>query len=213
MSVKRAFASILTARCLIKSIARRLRGGRSQLRKCRTAAGRLKSRTARLAGLTKYAILMFSVFPADQAFAGGLPNSLPNPGCEGPDDGDVTSVVTIPANEGVDVFHFRAGALVSVVEFCVRGAAGEWKLVASHGTDQNKWSLLQPWIFPATVQIKTSVRSDGSLEEFRYQSRIETSYGYLFYWSNEDTRDQNDKIVYCYSGRAGCPTSRRVDFK
>jgi hypothetical protein len=213
MSVKRAFASILTAGCSIKSIARRLRGDRSLGRKYRTAVGGLKSRPGKLAGRPKLAILMIGAFLADQAFAGGLSNTLPNPSCEGPDDGDVTSVVTIPANEGVDVFHFRAGALASVIEFCVRDPAGEWKLVASHGTDQNTWSLLQPWIFPVTKQIKTSVRSNGSLEEFRYQSRIETSYGYLFYWSNEDAGDQNDRIVYCYSGKVGCPTSRRVDFK
>ena len=40
--------------------------------------------------------------------------------CEGPDEGEATTVVTVPANENVYVFHYRATPLASVVEFCVR---------------------------------------------------------------------------------------------
>jgi hypothetical protein len=143
-----------------------------------------------------------------QALAGDLPSAE----CEGPDVGDATTVVTIQAHEGVSVFHYRAGALPSVIEFCVRETGSEWTLVASHGTDQSRWSLLQPWIYPKTVQIKASVYANGALHAFQSRIRTKTTYGYLFSWFDTDPSDVNDRIVYCYDGLTGCPASRRVDF-
>jgi hypothetical protein len=132
--------------------------------------------------------------------------------CEGPDAGDVTTVVTVPANESVDVYHYLATPLASVVEFCVREPGAEWILVASHGDSQSKWSLLQAWIYPRTVEIKTTAVVDGDFSAFRTQTRTKTMYGYSFSWSDKDSVGPNDQIVYCFSGSAGCPASRRVDF-
>jgi hypothetical protein len=149
---------------------------------------------------------------ADQAFAGDLPSNFPNLACGGPDSGEVTTIVTVPANESVDVFHYRAGSIASIIEFCIRDAGSEWTLVASHGTDQNQWSLLQSWTYPKAVQIKTRAYANGTLYPFKSQTRTRTAYGYSFSWFDSDPNDQNDQIVYCYSARTGCPASRRVDF-
>jgi len=148
----------------------------------------------------------------DQAFAGDLPSSLPNLACGGPDGGEDTTVVTIAANESVSVFHYRAGKTASIIEFCMRRTGSEWKLVASHGTDQNQWSLLQSWTYPKAVQIKTRAYANGTLEPFKSQTRTKTAYGYLFSWFDGDPNNRNDQIVYCYNVGNGCPTSRRVDF-
>jgi hypothetical protein len=130
--------------------------------------------------------------------------------CEGPDGGEATTVVTVPANENVDVFHFRPTRPASVVEFCVRETGGDWILVAAHGTEQGQWSLLQPWTYPKSVQIKTTAVADGDLSPLRSLTRTKTPYGYSFSWS--DGAGQNDEIVYCLKRGAGCPASRRVDF-
>jgi hypothetical protein len=132
--------------------------------------------------------------------------------CEGPDAGDATTVVTAPANESVDIYHYRAGPLLSVVEFCVREPGADWILVASHGDYQRKWSLLQTWIYPKTVEIKTTAFVDGDLSAFAAQTRAKTTFGYSFSWSDSDPAGPNDHIVYCFKGGAGCPASRRVDF-
>jgi hypothetical protein len=146
---------------------------------------------------------------ANQAFAGGPTSEITRPVCEGPDDGEASTVVTIPANGSVNVFHYRGGTVPSVIEFCVRETGTEWTLVASHGTDQSKWSLLQSWIYPKTVQIKAGAYANGTLNPFKSQIRTKTSYGYSFSWYDSDPNDQNDKIVYCYEGATRCPTSRR----
>jgi hypothetical protein len=132
--------------------------------------------------------------------------------CDGPDSGDVTTVITVPANEAVDVYHFRAARLMSVVEFCVREPGAEWILVAAHGDYASKWSLLQSWAYPKTVQIKTTAVVDGDLSAFRMQTRAKTTYGYSFSWSDNESAGPNDQIVYCFGGGAGCPASRRIDF-
>jgi hypothetical protein len=151
---------------------------------------------------------------ANQALAVEPSGAFPNPACEGPDGGADTTVVTIPANRNVDVFHYRARPVGSVVEFCVRESGTKWMLVASHGTNQREWSLLQSWIFPKTVQIKTRAYANdgGSLYPFKDQRRMKTTYGYLFTWFDTDPSDFNDQIVYCYMGEVGCPASRRMDF-
>ena len=183
------------------------RGSRAQHAKVKMAMELLKSMTAKFAAIAQSAVTI--IFLTNQACAGDL---LPNPACEGPEGGDVTTIVTISANESVDVFHYRAGPLSSVIEFCVRETGSEWTLVASHGTDQNKWSLLQSWTYPKTVQIKTRAYANGTLYPFKSQTRTKTTYGYSFSWFDGDASSQNDQIVYCYSGGTGCPTSRRVDF-
>jgi hypothetical protein len=85
-------------------------------------------------------------------------------------------------------------------------------LVASHGDYQGKWSLLQAWIHPKTVEIKTTAVADGDLSPLKSPTRTKTSYGYLFSWSDDSAAGHSDKIVYCFRGSAGCPASRRVDF-
>jgi hypothetical protein len=100
--------------------------------------------------------------------------------CEGPDEGEATTVVTVPANENVDVFHYRGAPLASVVEFCVREPGTDWILVASHAAYQSKWSLLQSWTYPRTVQIKTTAIIDDDLSPFKTQTRTRTTYGFLF---------------------------------
>jgi len=163
-------------------------------------------------GVLTTGCLIASAALSDQAFAGDLPINLPNLACGGPDGGEETTVVTIPANESVNVFHYRAGETASIVEFCMRSTGSEWTLVASHGTDQNEWSLLQSWTYPKTVQIKTRAYANGTLYPFKSQTRTKTAYGYIFSWFGSDPNDQNDQIVYCFSAGTGCPTSRRVDF-
>ena len=138
---------------------------------------------------------------ADHAFAA----------CEGPDEGEATTVVTVPANENVDVFHYRA-ALASVVEFCVREPGTDWILVASHAAYQSKWSLLQSWTYPKTVQIKTTAIIDDDLSPFKTQTRTKTTYGFSFSWFDGDSAGANDQVVYCLKGGVGCPASRRTDF-
>jgi hypothetical protein len=142
------------------------------------------------------------IFLISQAFAA----------CEGPDGGDDSTVVTIPANEGVSVFHYRSSVLASIVEFCVREPGHQWRLVASHGTDQSKWSLLQAWKYPKTIEIKTRAYANGTLDPFKFQTRTRTTYGYQFSWFDQDPNQPSDKIVYCYNAGTGCPASRRVDF-
>jgi hypothetical protein len=134
--------------------------------------------------------------------------------CEGPDAGEASTVLIIPANESVNVFHYRERALASVIEFCVRETGSEWKLVASRGTEQSEWSLLQSWTYPKTVQIKTRAyaNNEGALYPFKSHTRTKTPYGYSFSWFDNDSTNQNDQIIYCYSRAAGCPASRRVDF-
>jgi hypothetical protein len=132
--------------------------------------------------------------------------------CEGPDAGGATTVVTVPANESVDVYHYRATPLASVVEFCVREPGAEWILVAAHGDYQSEWSLLQAWIYPKTVEIKTTAVVDGNLSPFETQTRTKTRYGYLFTWSSDSPAGHNDEVAYCFKGGTGCPASRRVDF-
>jgi hypothetical protein len=156
------------------------------------------------------AVILFS----NQALAAELSSTFPNPACEGPDTGADTTVVTIPANASVDVFHYRARPLASVIEFCVRESGSKWTLVASHGTNESEWSLLQSWTFPKTVQIKTRAyaNDDGYLYPFKGHTRTKTTYGYSFSWFDTDPRDLNDQIVYCYNGETGCPASRRMDF-
>lgn len=131
--------------------------------------------------------------------------------CAGPDAGEAATVATAPANKSVNVFHYRAGALGSVIEFCVRETGGAWTLVASHGADQGRWSLLQSWIYPKTVEIKTSAYANGTLRPLALTERSRTSYGYSFSWS-EGSQGQDDRVVYCYGGLAGCPTSGRGDY-
>jgi hypothetical protein len=133
--------------------------------------------------------------------------------CDGPDVGEAATVVTIPANESVDVFHYRSSSLLSVVEFCVREPGGEWSLVASHGTEQGEWSLLQPWIYPKTMQIKTAAFGNADLHPLQSRSRRKTKFGYLFSWFDEDPNSETDVIVYCYKTGTGCPASRRSDFQ
>ena len=132
--------------------------------------------------------------------------------CEGPDEGEATTVVTVPANENVDVFHYRATPLASVVEFCVREPGTDWILVASHAAYQSKWSLLQSWTYPKTVQIKTTAIIDDDLSPFKTQTRLKTTYGFSFSWFDGDSAGANDQVVYCLKGGAGCPASRRTDF-
>jgi hypothetical protein len=157
--------------------------------------------------------LVVACWFANQAFAADLSGTFPT-ACEGPDMGESTTVVTIPPNENVNVFHYRTRALASVIEFCVRETGSKWKLVASRGTDQRIWSLLQSWVFPKAVQIKTRAyaNDNGTLYPFKSQTHEKTTYGESFFWIENDPNDPNDQIVYCYNGRAGCPASRRVDF-
>ena len=115
--------------------------------------------------------LAAAILLADHAFAA----------CEGPDEGEATTVVTIPANENVDVFHYRATPLASVVEFCVREPGTDWILVASHAAYQSKWSLLQSWTYPKTVQIKTTAIIDDDLSPFKTQTRTKTTYGLFLF--------------------------------
>jgi hypothetical protein len=131
--------------------------------------------------------------------------------CEDGDRSNALTGVTIPANEGVSVFHYRLSAVASVVEFCVREPGHQWTLVASHGTDQNTWSLVQTWKFPKTMEIKAKAYANGTLESFKFQARKETSYGYQFSWFDQDAQ-ASDQIVYCYDARPGCPASRRIEF-
>ncbi len=157
--------------------------------------------------------LVATIILVGHVFAADLARTFPIP-CDGSDTGEATTVVTIPANEKVDVFHYRSTSLASIIEFCVREPGGNWTLVASHGTDEGSWSILQSWIFPKIVEIKTRAyaNSGGTLYPFKYQTRTETSYGYSFSWSDTDANNQDDQIVYCFGGRDHCPTSRRVDF-
>ena len=134
------------------------------------------------------------------------------PAREGPDEGEATTVVTVPANENVDVFHYRARPLASVVEFCVREPGTDWILVASHAAYQSKWSLLQSWTYPKTVQIKTTAIIDDDLSPFKTQTRTKTTYGFSFSWFDGDSAGANDQVVYCLKGGVGCPASRRTDF-
>jgi hypothetical protein len=172
----------------------------------KTTFGRARSG----AGSVRFALA--AIVLAGQAVAGDLPGKITKPVCEGPDVGEVTTVVTVPANESVNVFHYRGGAVPSVIEFCVRETGREWTLVASHGTDQSKWSLLQSWIYPKIVQKKASAYANGTLHPINSQIRTKTLYGYSFSWSDSDPSNQNDEIVYCYNGTTGCPASRRIDF-
>ena len=120
--------------------------------------------------------------------------------CEGPDEGEATTVVTVPANENVDVFHYRGAPLASVVEFCVREPGSDWILVASHAAYQSKWSLLQSWTYPRTVQIKTTAIIDDDLSPFKTQTRTKTTYGFSFSWFDGDSAGANDQVVYCLKG-------------
>ena len=158
------------------------------------------SRRTRISG--QATMIAAVIMVGDRAFAA----------CEGPDAGDVTTVVTVPANESVDVYHYRATPLASVVEFCVREPGAEWILVASHGDYQSKWSLLQAWIYPKAVEIKTTAVVNGDLSALRIQTRTKTTYGYSFSWSDNGPAGRNDEIVYCLYRGTGCPASRRVDF-
>ena len=132
--------------------------------------------------------------------------------CDGPDEGEAATVVTVPANRSVDVFHYRAGATASIAEFCIREAGGEWKIMASHGSDYGTWSLLQPWFSPRTVEIKTRAYANGTLAPFKSATRAKTPYGFSFLWLDGAPGETNDQIVYCYKGAPGCPTSRRLEF-
>jgi len=120
--------------------------------------------------------------------------------CEGPDEGEATTVVTVPANEKVDVFHYRDRPLASVVEFCVREPGTDWILVASRAAYQSKWSLLQSWTYPKTVQIKTTAIIDDDLSPFKTQTRTKTTYGFSFSWFDGDSAGANDQVVYCLKG-------------
>ena len=153
--------------------------------------------------LAAAAILQYQGFAAASGLGGHQ--------CLGPDAGKATTVVTVPAGQSVSIFHYRSGPRSSVVELCVREPDREWKRIASHGVEGGKWSLLQSWIHPKTMQIKTSVYVNGELEALKSLSRARTAYGYSFAWSDGES-DQNDRVVYCYGELAGCPTSGRGDY-
>jgi hypothetical protein len=165
-----------------------------------------------LASIVQYSAAVILI--GNQALAAELSSAFPFPTCAGPDGGADTTVVTIPANQSVDVFHYRARPLGSVIEFCVRESGTKWTLVAAHGTNEREWSLLQSWSFPKAVQIKTRAYANdgGALYPFKDQKRMKVTYGYSFIWFDVDPSDFNDQIVYCYMGEVGCPASRRTDF-
>jgi hypothetical protein len=81
--------------------------------------------------------------------------------CSGPDAGQATTVVTVPAGQSVSIFHYRSGPRSSVVELCVREADQGWTRVASHGVEDGKWSLLQSWIHPNAPGQHTAIRLPG----------------------------------------------------